>query len=185
MREWTDLLDQREKRLLFHLALATGLAFLFLIFVFFGQRGAILRLEEHYESRKVELEKLEKESEETKKDWLRWQQGLQDIAELKRSYFYERDEEFTTLRSDLQKIFQEAGIGFPELRFEYEEREKEEFKRVTVQFNMASSYVSLKKFLDYVEKFPKFLIIEKVDFLNIHPQSGNIELKIVLAGYCG
>jgi len=54
---------------------------------------------------------------------------------------------------------------------------------VMVSFNFKGSYFSLKRFLSSVEEFPKFLIIEKIDFINIETQSGILGLRILLAGY--
>jgi hypothetical protein len=41
----------------------------------------------------------------------------------------------------------------------------------------------LKGLIQLVEEFPKFLIVEKIDFLEIDDRSSILELKIVLAGY--
>jgi hypothetical protein len=41
----------------------------------------------------------------------------------------------------------------------------------------------MKKFIFEVERHPKFLMIEKIDFEDISAQGGEIELVIILAGY--
>jgi len=52
-----------------------------------------------------------------------------------------------------------------------------------ISFDIKGSYLSLKRFIHSVEEFPKFLLIEKIDFLNIDARGNVLELRVVLAGY--
>jgi len=41
----------------------------------------------------------------------------------------------------------------------------------------------LKRLLDLIERLPRFLHADKIDFLSIGKQPGMLDLKIGLAGY--
>jgi hypothetical protein len=56
-------------------------------------------------------------------------------------------------------------------------------KKVSATFNLRGSYVSLKRFIHTVEEFPKFLLIERIDFLDIDTARDALVLRVVLAGY--
>jgi Tfp pilus assembly protein PilO len=53
----------------------------------------------------------------------------------------------------------------------------------TATFQISGPYALIKRFVYEVEHFPRFLIVEKVDFVDIQRQSGALKLKITLAGY--
>jgi hypothetical protein len=68
-------------------------------------------------------------------------------------------------------------------RYGYVEFKGETIKKINVTFDIKGSYLSLKRFIHSVEEFPKFLLIEKIDFLNIDARGNVLELRVVLAGY--
>ncbi len=107
-----------------------------------------------------------------------------DIAELKEKYFYSAKDGITRLRRDLQKIFSESRIRASNKRYEYFPAKKvERMKVVRVRFQTFSSYNDLKKFIHSVEIFPKFLLLDKIDFLDLDSSGGGIKLNVSLTGY--
>jgi len=84
---------------------------------------------------------------------------------------------------DLQRILETSRIQHSGKKFDYAVFEKEEIRKVIVEFTVTGRYVSLKNFIHEVENFQKFLMIERIDFLDIDPQGQGIKLKIQLAGY--
>ncbi len=87
------------------------------------------------------------------------------------------------MRIDIQRILTQARIPSSQKKYNYTEYTKEKINKMSLSFNVRGTYQSLKKFIQAVEEFPKFLIVEKIDFLDIDAAGGVLELKIVLAGY--
>ena len=107
------------------------------------------------------------------------------MDELKKTYFYDDDKEgFERLRLDLEQLLSKARINVSSRKkYDYVEFKGETIKKVNITFDIKGSYLSLKRFIHSVEEFPKFLLIEKVDFLNIDAGGNVLELRVVLAGY--
>jgi len=172
-----------EKKVLGILAALLAACLVFLLLFSLGVRRTSYRILESLEASEKNYKMLDRSRTEKKREWLGWEEAPRDIEELKSSYFYNDKGGINELRLDLQKIFSESMINVSQIKYDYAEFEKEKVKKVNASFNFSGSYLSLRKFLGSVERFPKFLIVEKIDFLSIDPQSGFLELKIVLAGY--
>lgn len=115
--------------------------------------------------------------------WSSWEATRKDLEETKAKYLYGGDKGIQDLRLDLQQLFQETGVRSPQVAYEYFDFPKERVRRVHVSFSFSGSYFLLKRFLHAVEQFPKFVFVERIDFLDVNSLSGRIELKIILAGY--
>ena len=183
MREIFSLLEEKEKKAIRILSALLVLALLFLLGISFPQRRSYFRATSLLESKQGEYEHfhgitLEKESE------LRlWQDVTRDIEDLKKSHFYSGRDAIKQMRIDIQRILSQGQIPATQKSYHYTEFANERIKKMTVSFNVRSSYQSLKVFIQSVEEFPKFLLVEKIDFLDIDPRSGTLVLKIILAGY--
>lgn len=105
------------------------------------------------------------------------------MDELKRTRFYSDVQGFQDLRLDLQALFDAAGVTVGDIVYGHTDYPRDGLHRVSVEFSFNGSYASLKLFLDRVERFPKFLFVEKIDFQNIGLRPGLLELKITMAGY--
>ena len=55
--------------------------------------------------------------------------------------------------------------------------------RLGEEIIISGSYFFLKRFIDAVEKLPRFLVVEKIDFLDTSVDGSFLALKINLAGY--
>ncbi len=183
MKELFNRLNERERRQLSLLLLLLLVSLIFLIFVSLGQRRS-------YYNRLGQLQKMEKAAVEAEAlsaaaaaEWTRWEAAGKDLAELKSRYFYKEKDGINQIRIDLRNIFVQAGINAGDLRYNYIDQIKEGVKKVNITFNFTGSYPILKRFLDTVEKFPRFLILEKVDIPRITAQGSLLEFKIILAAY--
>ena len=94
------------------------------------------------------------------------------------------------IRQDLEGSFSDiwlegeiSNFFYHNSRHMYFDLKDETIEKVNVTFNFRGTYDALKRFLHSMEKFPKFLFIEKIDFLNIDPERGILTLKIHVAGY--
>lgn len=184
MKEIFEILDQKERRIIGLLCLLLLAALFSLFFIAIGEKRAYFRTLDSLSVKKKDYEKLSREQDLKEKEWQRWQEAPSDMDEIRAKYFYKDNDVFQQVRLDLQKIFNQTGIRVSQKKYDYAELEKSEnVKRVVVSFNLKCSYFSLKRFLSSVEQFPKFLIIEKIDFINIETQGGVLGLRILLVGY--
>ncbi|MFP4081461.1 MAG: hypothetical protein ACLFVG_01755 [Candidatus Aminicenantes bacterium] len=183
MKELFNILDQKERRIIGLCCLLLLAAFFFLLFGAVGEKRIYIKTLNTISEKEENHHRLSQEKEQKKEEWLKWQNAGRDIQEIKAKYFYKDNDVFQQVRSDLREIFHQAGIHVSQIIYDYAEHESEKVKKVIVSFNLKGSYFSLKRFLNVVEQFPKFLILEKINFLNIEAQGGVLELRIILAGY--
>jgi Tfp pilus assembly protein PilO len=183
MKEISSPLRENERKLLRLLSLLLLFVLVFFFFVSLGQRRGCLRLVSELQAREKVAADAEKFRAASAEEWARWEQAYQDMEDLKKTYFYKEEEGVNELRLDLQKIFAEAGITARSLRYNYVSLEKEKVKKINVTFTFSGSYLILKKFLGTIERFPKFLLLEKIDFMKVSGEGSLLELRIILTGY--
>ena len=183
MREIFDLLEQKEQKILGLLCLLLVVALLFYSFIASGEKKTYLRTVDSLSSKQKEYQKIDSSKTEKKLEWFKWSEARRDIDTIKKEYFYKEKEDINQLRQDLEGIFNETKIHASDIKYDYEEFKREQIKKVNLTFNITGSYFLLKKFIHSVEKLPKFLVIEKIDFVEIDTQSGRLKLRIILAGY--
>ncbi|MFQ6108913.1 MAG: hypothetical protein ACE5L7_05105 [Candidatus Aminicenantales bacterium] len=183
MKEIFDILSEKEKRILGLVTILLIIPVVFLLFVAGGEKRAYFRALDSLTAKEKTYQDLVSKNEETQKEWLRWQEAVQDIKDIREKYFYKDNDIFEVLRSDLEELFNQSGIQVSRKNYDYAELKKGNLKKVIIAFDWKGSYFALKRFLHSVEKFSKFLVVEKIDFLNIDSQTGMLELKIALAGY--
>ena len=183
MKEILDSLSQKEKRVLKIATALLVLVLLILIFVALKGRNTYSRSFATLSSKEKEFQKLNLGKIEEEREWRKWEKSLLDIQELETSYFYDELKETNQLRLDLQKIFEESRMNVSQIRYTYTQFDKEKMKKVTISFNISGSYFSLKRFIDAVEKLPRFLLVEKIDFLDTSADGSFLALKMNLAGY--
>jgi len=182
MKEIFNLLDRREKRVAALLSSLLGMALIFFLLGSLPQVRHYSRLVSSLRSKEKSYQTAGQKTTERREEWLRWQQAQKDLEDLRKKYFYDKDVQ-PKLRLDLERIFSEADVRVSSIEFSYVELKKEKTNRVNISFNLRSSYPSLKKFIYLVEKFPKFLVIEKIDFLSSESGQEVLELRVILAGY--
>ena len=120
-----------------------------------------------------------------KAEWGRWEEAGRDLAELRADYFYEPGAGIQVLRRDLQKIFAQAGVRITDIDYSYSEMEKEQVNKTLASFAYAGTYAGLKKLLAAIEAFPKFLVIEKVEFPRTGSGGERLSARLTLASYYG
>lgn len=183
MKELFNQLDEREKSRVRLLSLLVLLSLVFLLLVSLGQRRNYVRLLSRLEAREKFLAELETKRASSASEWARWEGAYRDIEELRESYFYKHEEGINQLRLDLEKILAQSGISARSIQYEYASLEGGHIKKISASFTFTGSYLILKKFLEVVERFPRFLMLEKIDFLKISGEGSLLDLKINLAGY--
>jgi hypothetical protein len=184
MKELFDFLEAKERQFLVMLSiLLAGVLIFYSGFALKEKRG-YFRSVDILSSQQTDYERIKEQNSEKKRAWMMWDEARRDIAEIETEYFYREEENVNELREDLRKIFQNSKIRMTsDLRFEYSEFEGREMKTVKVSFTMTGFYFALKRLLHSIERYPKFIMVERIDFMDIDPQSGMIELRIELVGF--
>jgi Tfp pilus assembly protein PilO len=184
MKELLELLDAKERRILVLMGILLVFALLFQTFFALHQKKTYFRYVDSLPSQERQYEKIQETDKNLKAEWLRWDEARRDIPQIEKTYFYKEADVANEVRVDLRKIFQVSKVRLAsDLRFDYSEEKEEKTNRLRVRFTLEGSYSALKKFIFEVEKHPRFLMVEKIDFEDISARGGGIELAIVLAGY--
>jgi len=180
----SEILDDRDRRVLGVACLPLLLAIVFLFFVALRQKGAYSQAAESLVREKGTLQKTEDQRNAKQREWRVWEQTQKDIEELRKSNFYADKQGLTLLRNDLQKIFNETRTRVSKVQYNYSRPKKVAgVKVVRVTFQTAGSYQDIKKLIHSFEAFPKFLVLEKVDFSDVDSFGGGLRLDLTLAGY--
>ncbi len=183
MRELFNLFEEKEKKALRVLGVLLGIAILFLLLISFPQKRSSIRALSRLDGKQSEYRHFNSITLEKEDEWRQWQEAYRDIDELKKSHFYSGKDAVKKMRLDIQRLLSQARIPSSQKKYNYTEFRRENIKKMSVSFSIRGTYQSLKGLIQLVEEFPKFLIVEKIDFLDIDDRSSILELKIVLAGY--
>ena len=165
------------------LSILAAVALLFYIFFARGVKGGYARTQRELGTVQSAYKKADGIRNEKRAEWDLWEQTFVDLEEMRSEYFYSKETISQGLRQDIEEIFAGIGILTPNIRYSYQEKAQDKIAKVTATFQISGPYYLMKKFVHSIEKFPKFLIMEKIDFADINMQSGGLKLKITLAGY--
>ncbi len=183
MNEIFELLRQKERRVLVVLCLLLSLALLFNILIARGMKESYIQAQDRLAAQARNFQTVDAVRLEKKAEWRRWRLALKDMEGLRTEYFYDGETISQDMRRDIVEIFREVGIPVPDIRYFYSEGTDQQLGGATATFQISGPYALIKRFIYAVEHFPKFLIVEKVDFVDVQRQSGALKLKITLAGY--
>jgi len=183
MKELISLLDMRERRLAAWLGACLGAAACLLIFLAVRAGAQAGRTARAFDAAGAQAKAIDAEREAARVSRDAWAGAQKDIAKLKGAWMYDPKEALRGLRLDLEKIFEPSGIAANDIVYGYATIPRTRIQKVTAEFRFTANYLVLKRLLDVVERFPKLLVAEKVDFLGIGKPPGSLELRVSLAGY--
>lgn len=183
MNELIELLRQKERRFLAALSLLLVLALLFYVFIARGMKGSYSQAEASFNLKTKRFQEIDAERQAAKREWRRWRLAIKDVDALRDGYFYKAETIAQDMRRDIAEIFKETGIPVPDIRYAYIAGSDRAIGGETATFQIAGPYSLIKRFIHGVESFPRFLIIEQIDFVDIQRQSQALRLKITLGGY--
>jgi len=176
-------LTDKEKRALGRLGLAVLLFLALGLVLYLNQKNGFVNATDDLTRARMELRKAEKSLGSAKAESGRWQEARQDLESFGASYFYSDKNGIEALRRDLERIFNQTGVYVSEMGYSYADMDKVRVKKIVVSFNFTGTYAALRRLLSVIERTPKFLTVEKMDFLNTGTDSGYLNLRMVLAGY--
>ncbi len=180
-----DLFGDRERRTLGRLGLAVLVALVVCLALFIRFRGGLEKERTASFRLNEAAQQTLRARDQAKAEWKRWEDAGRDLADLRTGFFYEEAAGAPTLRQDLQKIFAQAGTIITDLDYGYSDMEKEKVRKTVVSFTYTGTYAGLKRLLAVIEDFPKFLVIEKVEFPRTGSGGERLNAKLTLAGYYG
>lgn len=182
MRKYVELLTDKERRIV-TILLGLGAVCLGIFFyAFLRERPAASRLlDRQFEAGKSHRS-ISAQWRSTTDTWTLWREGVRDMDELKRTRLYSGDTGYQDFRLDLQGLFDAAGLSVSELAFSYADFPREKMRKVSAVFRFAGTYAALKTFLYRIERHPRLLFVEKIDFQDLGTKPGLLELQITVAG---
>jgi Tfp pilus assembly protein PilO len=183
MKSAAERLTIKERRTLAGLGAALVLVVLFLVVVALGQRRGYFGSLEAAGNLRLEAGTAEAERDSAKAGAQAWTEARRDLDKLRSETFYQKDEGISRLRLDLQQVLGPFGVSPRDLKFDYVDYEKDKAQKVTATFTFSGTYGTLRRFLFAVEKFPRLLYVERVNFVSIEPRSGTLNLKISMVAY--
>jgi len=183
MKELFNLLTDGERRAAAIAAAVAGVAACILIYAAVGAHAAAVRAADAAGAAKVAYTALDRERAAALKDWQAWTDAAKDLAGFRADRFYDGTKGLQEMRMDLQRIFDAAGVPASDIAYGYIDLVKGAVQRVNADFRFTASYAVLKGILDTVERSPRFLHVERVDFLGQTKQPGAMDLRVTFAGY--
>ncbi len=183
MKGISKAFSEKERQHLRVLLLVLAFSLMFLFLVSLRERRSFHRQDQRLAAEKTELARLDKELSAALAERARWEQAEKDLGDLKANYFYADSDGANALRLDLEQLFSEAGISARSIRFDYADLAREKARRVSVTFDFTGTYPVLKRFLEAVEQFPKFLCLQRLDIVRIMGGGTTLQLRVILVGY--
>lgn len=177
--------SHKERKALVRLTAACLIALAVGLSVFMRFKGGYFDAKDSLAKLENDHVKVVRALEEAESEWLRWQEALADLEMLGTEYFYSAEEEITSLRLDLQRLFALAGVTVSDIGYGYSDLDKEQARKTVVTFSYRGSYAGFKRLLGIIEGFPRFLVIERLDFQRTGSDGGPLICKLTLAGYYG
>ncbi|MBN1225107.1 MAG: hypothetical protein JXB23_17795 [Candidatus Aminicenantes bacterium] len=179
-----EIVNRRDRKILGALGLLLILAIVFLVFVALRQKVTYSRVSIALSRERGTLQSTEDRLNAKQREWRAWEQTQRDVGELREKYFYDDKEGITQLRKDLQMIFNDTRTNVSQVRYNYSQPKNiERVKVVRVTFQTSGTYQDIKKLIHSFEVFPKFLILEKVNFSDVDSFGRGLRLNLSLAGY--
>ncbi len=183
MKELISLLDMRERRLVSWLGAVLGAGAILFVFMAVRAGTGARRAARALDAASAEARAVEADRETARKSRDAWADAQKDIAKLKGAWMYDPKDSVRALRLDLERIFEASGIAASDIVYGYAAVPRTRLEKVTAEFRFTANYLTLKRLLDVVERYPKLLLAEKVDFLSVGKPPGTLELRVSLAGY--
>lgn len=182
MKELLSLLTAKERRTAAIVGATLAVAACLILFVAFRERGAAKATAAALAAADRNYQSLVRSRNEAKKEWQAWGEARKDLDAVKTARLYTGRNVIQDLRWDIQHVFEDVGIVVEDMSYGYAELIKGGLQQMTVEFRFTGTYATFIRLLDRIERHPRFLHVERIDFLNVGRQPGLLEIKIGLVG---
>ncbi|MFQ6083511.1 MAG: hypothetical protein ACE5WD_09140 [Candidatus Aminicenantia bacterium] len=176
------MLEEKERKVVvFLIGLFLINSIFYFIFIRHKENDYFDSIDKYTNQRKV-LQELTLKKENTRKEWLKWVHAREDIAQLRKTYFFGSREGIVEVRKELEKIARQARVNTGKIEYRYQSYEQEKIGEIDLSFSLISNYFRLKKIIKLIEEIPKFIILDKVDFVGSNPK-GEVNIRLNLSAY--
>ena len=182
MKEIFSQLRKRERRILGLVGILFLGSLVFYLLADVSVKGGYYRSQDTLSIKQTQLDQQRAGTSAKKAELDNWEQALLDMDDLNKNYFYQKEMVVQQLRLDLDEIFSQIGVPATQIKYDYSDYKNEKISKILASFHISGQYYMIKRFIHYTENFSRFLIIEKIAFIDIDTQTGNLELDITLAG---
>lgn len=182
IKDWIEQLTAKERKILTVTSILALAALIFLFIVPFGKRRAYYKKYDDWKIINDNYDQAYPTLVQTRKQWEDWKNAAADLKTLE-PYLYGSDQVLVNLRSDLEGIFAACGIKAPEIQYAYNELSEKGFRNILINFSISISYFQLRQFIYSVETFPKMLLLERIQFMDVAGGGNVIKLRFFLAMY--
>lgn len=182
MKDFLDLLTDRERRAAAVLALLAAAAVLAFAVVSFGRGRSVARALAAADVSRQDYRKTSAGRADAAETLEGWKTARLDLERLAAERLYDAEDAAAVLRLDLKELLGRAGLAASDIRYDYARDERGGWGVVSARFSVLGTYPMLKRFLAGLEAFPKFLVIEKVDFRDTG-SGGALKLDLIVAAY--
>lgn len=183
MKELIEFLTDTEKKIIKFILIILALSFLFLFFTLVWPRNQAAGVASKLNSQKKSFEQAKETRDKSEQLWLQWSEASRQLEELKKNWYYRGEDSLGQIRIDLEEIFHQAGLSLPALQYNYHNLEKSRIKKISFNLRLRTSYLSLRELLARLEAYPRFLLIEDIDFQNGGEGGSNLDLRLVVSAY--
>lgn len=182
IKDMIDLLSPFDKKTALLLGLLALASVVFFLMVPLTKKTAYTEFQQTAGQNDRRLTRLESERAERQQNLNRWLQTEKDLQGLGESFIYKKDPP-TEMRLDVENILRDNGLRTPPIEYEYEDYPDEGFKRIRMGFVVTAPYYGLRKVIHAFETFPRFLVLERIELLDIDERGVSIRVRLRLAGY--
>jgi hypothetical protein len=183
MRELIELLNDRERQFLKIFLLGLCLCLVLLIFVLSWEKSRVENVKTELINRQKSLEQAQEARDKSQQLWRQWSEASRNLETLRENWYYQGEEGLRQMRLDLSQVMKASGLTLPPIQYSYQDLEKGKIKKVSFNFRLRASYFALRDLIGQLESFPKFLLLEHLDFQAVEANGGSLDLRLVVAGY--
>jgi len=177
-----DLLSPSDRRTAAVLGILAVISVAFFLMGPLKKRDAYLQSLQATDQSERRLAAMADDRAAKQKDLDRWELAREDLLALSETHIYHKDMPME-MRLDVEKILMDNGIRTPPIEYTYENFPDEGFRKINIGFSITASYRGLRKVIHELETFPKFLVLERIEILDIDERGISIRVRLRLAGY--
>ncbi len=183
MQKLSEFLSPGERKLVSKLFIAAGVLLLVLACSLFYWSFRLKAVRQEAVFLEKELSRIVEQIQSARTQFLSWRATLEDLDYFEKNLFYSGEDSLETFRQDLRRVFQQLGVVLPPISYNYDETSRKALKKLSASFNFRISYPLLKRFLYQVETWPRFLLLDQLNFQKIDNISGMLELRLTVSGF--
>lgn len=183
MKELIEFLTDAEKKIVKFILAILALSFIFFIFTLIWPRNQAAEVEARLNAQRKSFEQAKEAKDKSEQLWWQWSEASRQLEELRSKWYYRGEESLGQIRLDLEEIFHQAGLSLPALQYNYHHLEKSKVKKISFNLRVSTSYLYLRELLARLESFPKFLLVEDIDFQKVGESGSNLDLRLVVSAY--